>query len=322
MPATIRLIAAIAFNLFPAIAQAQAWPARPVRIIAPFAAGGTADLLGRIAAGKLGESLGQSFVVENRPGAGGVLGSELVARSAPDGYTLVVSGVASHAVAPALSPKFPFDPVKDFSHIALFGGPPSVLAVHPSLPARDLKSFIAFAKARPRELTYGSPGNGTQGHLIAELFKRSAGIDMQHAPYKGASGAVVDVIAGHTHAISTTLTTASTQIRAGRLRALAISSAARLPDYPGVPTYREAGYPDLVATIWFSLSGPAGLPADIVNRLNSEVRRALQSPDVLGRLRPEGIEPGNLDPKAFTDFVAAEVKRWAPVVKASGAKAD
>ena len=161
-------------------AQAQSWPARTVRVIAPFAAGGTADLLGRIVAGKLSESLGQSFIVENRPGAGGVLGSELVARSVPDGYTLLVSGVASHAVAPALSPKFPFDPVKDFTHIALFGGPPSVLAVHPSLPVRDLKSFIAFAKARPRELTYGSPGNGTQGHLIAELFKRTAGIEMAH----------------------------------------------------------------------------------------------------------------------------------------------
>ena len=302
-------------------AHAQTWPARPVRIIAPFAAGGSADLLGRITAGKLSESMGQSFIVENRPGAGGVLGSELVARSAPDGYTLLVSGVASHAVAPALSPKFPFDPVKDFAHIALFGGPPSVLAVHPSLPVKDLKAFIAFAKSKPRELTYGSPGNGTQGHLIAELFKRSAGLDMQHIPYKGASGAVVDVMAGHTHAISTTLTTAGTQIRAGRLRALAISSAARLPDYD-VATFREAGFPELVANIWFSLSGPAALSPEIVNRLNSEVRRVLQLPDVRARLRPEGIEPGNLDAKAFTEFVAAEVKRWAPVVKASGAKAD
>ena len=319
----IRFIApATLLALFAIAANAQTWPARTVRVIAPFAAGGTADLLGRITAGKLSESMGQSFIVENRPGAGGVLGSELVARSAPDGYTLLVSGVASHAVAPALSPKFPFDPVKDFAHIALFGGPPSVLAIHPSLPVRDLKSFIAFAKSKPRELTYGSPGNGTQGHLIAELFRRAAGIDIQHIPYKGASGAVVDVMAGHTHAISTTLTTASTQIRAGRLRALAISSAARLPEYPDVPTYREAGYPDLVATIWFSLSGPAALPADIVNRLNSEVRRVLQLPDVRARLRPEGIEPGNLDPKAFTEFVAAEVKRWAPVVKASGARAD
>jgi tripartite-type tricarboxylate transporter receptor subunit TctC len=321
MTPPLRIICITAIFAISALTQAQTWPTRTVRVIAPFAAGGTADLLGRITAGKLSDSLGQTFIVENRPGAGGVLGSELVARSAPDGYTLLVSGVASHAVAPALSPKFPFDPVKDFAHIALFGGPPSVLAIHPSLPVRDLKSFIAFAKSKPRELTYGSPGNGTQGHLIAELFKRSAGIDIQHIPYKGASIAVVDVVAGHTHAISTTLTTAGTQIRAGRLRALAISSAARLPEYD-VPTYREAGFPDLVASIWFSLSGPAALPPDIVNRLNSEVRRVLQLPDVRARLRPEGIEPGNLDPKAFTEFVAAEVKRWAPVVKASGARAD
>lgn len=317
-----RVIAVLTLTALPALAPAQTWPARPVRVVAPFAAGGTADLLGRIVAGKLSESLGQSCIVENRPGAGGVLGSEYVARATADGYTLLVSGVASHVVAPALSRRFPFDPVKDFSHIALFGGPPSVLAVHPSMPVRDLKSFIAFAKSKPRELTYGSPGNGTQGHLIAELFKRSAAFDIQHIPYRGASGAVVDVVAGNTHAISTTLTTASAQIRAGRLRALAISSAARLPDYARVPTYREAGFPELVATIWFSLSGPAGLPADIVNRLNSDVRRALHAPEVRARLRPDGIEPGDLDPNAFTEFVAAEVKRWAPVVRASGARAD
>ena len=289
-------------------AHAQTWPARPVRIIAPFAAGGSADLLGRITAGKLSESMGQSFIVENRPGAGGVLGSELVARSAPDGYTLLVSGVASHAVAPALSPKFPFDPVKDFAHIALFGGPPSVLAVHPSLLVKDLKAFIAFAKSKPRELTYGSPGNGTQGHLIAELFKRSAGLDMQHIPYKGASGAVVDVMAGHTHAISTTLTTAGTQIRAGRLRALAISSAARLPDYD-VATFREAGFPELVANIWFSLSGPAALSPEIVNRLNSEVRRVLQLPDVRARLRPEGT---------LADAILDRIVHRAHVIKLAG----
>ncbi len=309
-------------TLLAASASAQTWPAKPVRIVVPFAPGGTADTLGRIVANKLGESVGQSFVIENRAGAGGVIGSELVAKSAPDGYMLVVSGVASHAVAPALSAKFPFDPVKDFTHIALFGGPPSVLAVHPSVPAKNLKEFVALAKANPGTLNYGSPGNGTQGHLIAELFKQKAGIAMTHVPYKGASIAVVDLIAGHIHAVSTTLTTAGAQIRAGRARALAISSAARLPDYPGVPTFRELGYPELVATIWFSLSGPAGMPVEIVNKLNAEVRRILQLPDVRERLRPDGIEPGTLDAEAFTEFVAAEVKRWAPVVRASGARAE
>ena len=309
-------------TMLAAPAFAQTWPVKTVRIIVPFAPGGTSDTLGRIVAFKLSESLGQSFIIDNRAGAGGVTGSDLVAKSAPDGYTLVVSGIASHVVAPALSSKFPFDPLKDFSHIALFGGPPSVFAVHPSVPAKTLKEFIALAKAAPGAMSYGSPGNGTLGHLIAEVFKQAAGISIAHVPYKGASGAVTDLIAGHIEIVSTTLTTAGAQIRAGRARALAISSAARLPEYPAVPTFRELGYPGLVANIWFSLSGPAGMPAEIVNKLNAEVRRILQLPDVRERLRLEGIEPGTLDAPAFTHFVAAEIVRWAPVARASGARVD
>ena len=296
--------------------HAHAWPDRPVRIIVPFAPGGSADLLGRLVA----QHLKGSFVVENRPGAGGVLGSELVAKAQPDGYTLVVSGIASHAIAPALPQGTPYDPVKDFTHIALFGGPPAVLAVNPSLEAKDLREFVALAKARP--LSYGSPGNGTQGQLVAELFKRKAGIDLQHIPYKGASGAVTDLIAGHIPVISTTLTTAASQIRAGRARGLAISAPLRLADFPDIPTFAELGYRDLVATVWFSLSGPANLPADIVERLNAEVNRALDLPEVRERLKPEGIVPQRLTAKEFTGFVADEVQRWAPVVRASGAKND
>ncbi|MGH8661243.1 MAG: Bug family tripartite tricarboxylate transporter substrate binding protein [Burkholderiales bacterium] len=303
-------------------ALGQAWPARSVRIIAPFAPGGTADTLGRIAATKLTESLGQSFIVENRPGAGGLVGSEIVSKSAPDGYTLVVSGVASHVIAPALAAKPAFDPVRDFTHVALFGGPPSVFGVHPSLPVKDLKALIALARSRPHELTYGSPGIGTQGHLMAEIFRQRAKIEIVHVPYKGAAIAMVDIVAGNIHAISTTLTTASTQMRAGRVRALALSSEKRLADYSGIPTFLELGYRDVVGTVWFSLSGPAGMPADIVDRLNAEVRKILLLPDVRARLRPDGIEPNALDPKAVTAFMVAEVKRWAPVVRASGARAD
>jgi tripartite-type tricarboxylate transporter receptor subunit TctC len=303
-------------------AYAQDYPAKPVRIVVPFAPGGTADTLGRLAAQKLSESLKQQFVVENRGGAGGVIGSEIVAKAAPDGYTLVVSGVASHCIQPSLSKNVPFDPVRDFTHIALFGGPPGVLAVHPSVAAGNLKEFIALAQSQPGKLSYGSPGNGTQGHLIAEQLKQVAGLQMTHVPYKGASLAVADLIAGHIPVISTTLTTAATQIKAGRARALALSSVSRVPEFPEVPTFKELGYPDLTATIWFSLSGPAGMPPDVVNRLNAEVRRALKSPDVQERLRPEGIEPGDLDPQQFTAFLVAEVKRWAPVVRASGASAD
>jgi tripartite-type tricarboxylate transporter receptor subunit TctC len=305
-----------------AAAVAQQYPAKPVRVVVPFPPGGTADTLGRIVAGKLTESLGQNFVVENRPGAGGLVGSELASQAGADGYTLLVSGIASHVIAPALAAKPPFDPIKDFTHIALFGGPPSVFAVHPSLPARDVEAFVALARSKPRELSYGSPGNGTQGHLMAEVFRQRAKIDIVHVPYRGAALAVTDAIAGHIHGISTTVTTASTQIRAGRLRALGLTSEERLPDYPGVPTFRELGYRDVVGTVWFSLSGPVGLPAEVVNRLNGEVRRILQLPDVRDRLRPDGILPNQLDVKAFSAFMAAEVKRWAPIVRASGARPD
>ena len=300
----------------------QQYPAKAVRFVVPFPPGGTADTLGRIVAIKLTESLGQNFVVENRPGAGGLVGSELASKAAPDGYTLLVSGIASHAIAPALAAKPPFDPLRDFTHIALFGGPPSVFAVHPSLPAKDLKAYVALARSRPHELSYGSPGNGTQGHLMAEIFRQRAKIDIVHVPYRGAALAVTDAVAGHIHGVSTTVTTASAQIRAGRMRALALSSAERLPDYPGVPTFREMGYRDVVGTVWFSLSAPAGVPADIVSRLNGEVRRILQLQDVRDRLRGDGIVPNQLDPKAFSDFMAAEVKRWGPVVRASGARTD
>src|SRR6267142_4623371 len=303
-------------------AGAQSWPSKPVRVVVPFAPGGTADTLGRLVAHKLGETFKETFVVENRAGAGGVVGSELVAKAAPDGYTLVVSGVASHCIAPAMSKNFPFDPLRDFTHIALFGGPPGVLVINPSLPVRDLKQFIAYARAENGKLAYGSPGNGTQGHLIAEQLKQVTGIEMTHVPYKGASLAVSDLIAGHVMVTSTTLTTAASQIKSGRARALAVTSAKRVPDFPEIPTFAELGYPELTASIWFSLSGPAGVAPEIVSRLNVEVRRALQAPDVRERLRPEGIEPGDLDPQQFTAFVAAELKRWAPVVRASGAQAD
>ena len=303
-------------------ALAQSWPAKTVRIIVPFAPGGTADTLGRLVAQRLTESFKESFIIENRAGAGGAIGSDMVAKAAPDGYMLVVSGIAHFCILPALSKTVPYDPLRDFTHIALFGGPPGVLVVNPSLPVRNLKEFIAHAKVEGGKLTYGSPGNGTQGHLIAEQLKQVAGIQMTHVPYKGASLAVADLIAGHVTVTSTTLTTAATQIKAGRARALAVSSVKRVPDFPELPTFAELGYPELSALIWFSLSGPAGMPSGIVSRLNVEVRRILQLSDVRERLRPEGIEPGDLDPRQFTEFVAAELKRWGPIVRASGATAD
>src|SRR5512138_3266068 len=236
------LLAALALAV---TVHAQTWPAKPVKIIAPVAPGGTADTLGRLVAQKLSEQLKESFVVENRAGAGGVVGSEIVAKSPPDGYTLVVSGIASHVIAPLLPRGTPYDAMKDFTHVALLGGPPAVFAVRPELPAKTLKDFVALAKQKPGKLTYGSPGNGTQGHLVAELFKQLSGTDILHVPYKGASAAVADMMGGQIDSVSTTLTTASGQIKSGRARALALSSAQRLPDYPDIPTFAEQGYAEL-----------------------------------------------------------------------------
>src|SRR3954463_15525648 len=207
-----RIFFALAALALSFAAAAQPYPSKPVKIVAPFAPGGSADTLGRIVAQKLSESLKENFVVENRPGAGGVIGSEAVAKAPPDGYTLLVSGVASHAVAPALPRGTPYDPVKDFTHIALFGGPPAVLVVNPSIPAQNVKEFVGLLKKEPGKYSYGSPGNGTHGQLVAELFKHLAGVEMQHVPYKGASNAMADLIAGHIQVASTTLSTASSQI--------------------------------------------------------------------------------------------------------------
>jgi tripartite-type tricarboxylate transporter receptor subunit TctC len=210
--------------------------------------------------------------------------------------------------------------LQDFTHIALFGGPPIALCVNPALQIKDLAGLVALARSKP--LSYGSPGTGTQGQLIAELFKQAAGIEIVHVPYKGASPAIADLVADHVQVASTTLTTASAQIHAGKITALAISSRNRLPDYPEVPTFAEMGYPQLVASVWFSLSGPAGMPADVVQRLNAEVRRALEAPEIRTRMRLEGMEPNNLDAAQFTEFVRAELSRWTPVVKGFPAMTD
>jgi tripartite-type tricarboxylate transporter receptor subunit TctC len=315
------ILAAAAPAAFAQTPAGSTWPAKPVRLVIPFGPGGTADTLGRLVGARLGETFGQTFIADNRAGAGGLIGADVVAKSPADGYTLVVSGIASHVLAPTLAAKSPFDPARDVTHIALFGGPPALFAVHPSLPPKTLKEFVSFAKARPKQLVFGSPGNGTLGHLVGVLFTNSAGIAVEHIPYKSASFAVVDIVAGHIQTISTTLSTAAPQIRSGRVRPLAISSAERLAEFPQVPTFRESGYPELLATVWFALSGPPGLPADIVSRLNAECQRILATPEVRERLRIDGIAPQPLSAQAFADFVGAELKRWAPIIRSSGAHA-
>ena len=295
-----------------ASAQEANWPQRAVKIVVPYAAGGSSDSLGRLISVGLTESLKQPFVIENKGGAAGMIGSQQVAKSAPDGYNLVISGVASHVIAPTENPKN-YDPIKDFTHIAMLGGPPIVLAVNAQLPIPDLKSFMAYAKAN--QVSWGSPGKGTHGYLIGEAFEVMSKTPMQHVAYKGGSPAVADTIAGHIPALFTTLSTASAQIQSGKLRALAITSSKRMPEFPNVPTFAELGYPQLVALTWFSLSGPAGMPNAVVDKLNKEVRKIMQSQAAKDMLAKQSMETFDWDSARFTQFVGEELKQWAPMIK-------
>jgi len=302
--------------------HAQAWPARTVKFIAPFAAGGTSDTLGRIAAEHLRSKLNQQFYVENRVGAGGMIGSHEVAVAAPDGYTFVISGIASHVIAPAFSRNPPYDGLRDFTHVAYLGGPPVVLVVHSSLGVRNFKEFLDLAKRTPEGLNYVSSGVGTHGFLFAEDMARREHFKLIHVPYKGSNPAVLDLIAGHVKIGAMAWSSAVEQIRAGNVQALGVSSQNRLAGFPDVPTFRELGYPDLVAATWFSLSGPAKLPPEISHRLNAAVVDVMQEPDVQKQLAQDGIELKALTPEEFTKFVEAETARWAPVAKAIGPLED
>jgi tripartite-type tricarboxylate transporter receptor subunit TctC len=298
-------------------AAAEDWPTRPVRIIAPFAPGGTADTLGRIAAEQLSDAWHQQFYVENRGGGGGVPASQAVSRMEPDGYNFVVSGIATHAIAPAVNPNSGYDPVKDFTHVAYFGGPPIVFIVPASLGVKTLGELVAYAKKTGEKLTYASPGTGTSGHLVAEYFADKAGITVEHIPYRGAAPGVMDVMAGHLRFGSMTWTTASGQISAGTVVPLAVTSDRRLRDFPDIPTFKESGF-DLVSTTWFSLSGPPGLPKDIVDKVNQEVVTAFAKPEVQTRLRTEQILTEPMTPAQFSKFVEEEYLRWKPVAEKIG----
>jgi len=297
---------------------AQDWPARPVRIIAPFAPGGSADTLGRIVAEKLSEAFKQQFFVENKPGAGGVVGSQQAAHADPDGYTFVISGIASHVIAPIINSNAAYDPVKDFTHVAYLGGPPIVVVVNPTIGVKTLADLIAYGKKTGEKLTYASPGAGTNGHLVAEYFASKAGIGVEHVPYRGAAPGITDVVAGHLRFGSMTWTTASGHIQAGTVLPLAVSSDARLPDYPNVPTLKELGYPELVCTTWFSLSGPAGLPADIVQKVNREIANTTAKPEMRQRMQQEGMVTEALTPEQFKALIERETKLWRPVIEKAG----
>lgn len=317
-----RMVAAAAplfFALFLALAlapevQAEEWPSKPVTVVYPYKAGGGGEQIVRLLMGRLSRELGQQVVVENRAGAGGTIGSAFVAKARPDGYTLVVSGIGSHVIAPEML-QVSFDAMEDFTHIALLGGPPQILAVNPALGAKTLQQYVALSRSMPEGIAFGSPGPGTHGHLSGELFKSLSGARMLHVPYGGGGPALVDLLAGHIPSAVVTLGLASQHLREGKLRALAVSSAKRLPDFPDVPTFTELGYKDLNAVTWSGLSGPAKLPRAIVVKLNTAVRAVLAQPDIRSKLLAEGMEPADLDADGFSKFLRAERARWTPVAR-------
>jgi len=300
---------------------AQDYPSRPVRMVVPFAPGGSTDVLARIVGQKLTERSGQPVIIENRAGAGGNIGAEQVAKSAPDGYTLLLGGVP-HAISASLYSKLPYDLARDLAAIAEVASFPSAIVLHPSLPANSVKELIALARARPGQLSFGSAGNGSPNHLSLELFQTMAGVRMVHVPYKGSGQLVGDLLAGQVQLASMGLPVAVPHVQSGKLRAIAVTGAARSPLLPEVPTVSEAGLPGFEVTSWYGVFAPAGLPADIVAKLNSEIGSAVTAAEVKERLAALGAEPSVKSPDQFGRYVRQEITKWAKVVKDSGAKAE
>jgi tripartite-type tricarboxylate transporter receptor subunit TctC len=313
--------------LWPTARADAAWPTKPVRIVVPFAPAGTTDILARALAPELGKAFGQVFVVDNKPGAGGNLGADAIAKSAPDGYNLLMGTVGTHAINASLYPKLPFDPVKDFTPVVLVAGVPNVLVMNPAKAEayniRNVADLIRYARAHPGQLNMASSGNGTSIHLSGELFKSMTGTFMLHFPYRGSGPALLDLIGGTMDLMFDNLPSALPQIKSGKLKALAVTTAQRSAALPDLPTIAEAGpVKGFDASSWFGLFAPAGTPADIVNRIQQETAKAFQTPSVKERLLSQGAIPGGESPAAFAAFIAAESKKWAQVVKVSGAKVD
>ncbi len=301
-------------------AAAQDYPTRPVRLVIPFPPGGSNDVVGRLIAMHLAERLGKQVVVDNRGGAGGVIGTEVVAKSPADGYTLLVISMA-HAVNPWLY-KLTYDPIKDFAPIALLAKGANVLVVHPSLPVKTVKDLIDLAKAKPGQLNFASSGNGTSIHLAGELFKTMAGVSMVHVPYKGSAPAIADLLGGQVSCMFDNMPSSLPHIKAGKLRAIAVTSARRSPAMPELPTIAEAGLPGYEAASWFGLLAPAGTPREIVTKLNHTIVESLKTPEMKERLSSQGAEPVGDSPEEFAAYIRSEIAKWAKVVKASGAKLD
>ena len=296
----------------------QAYPAKPIRVIVPSGAGGSVDTLARLVAQKMSASLGQQVVVENRSGSGGVIGTEIAARSAPDGYTLLMA-YGSHVVNPTLYPRLPYDTVKDFAPITQVAVQPLLVNVHPALPVKSIKELVALAKARPGQLNYGSAGSGSGGHLATEILCMMAQVKMTHVPYKGSAAAMFDVVAGNTQIMIVTLITSLPQVRGGKLRAIGITSAKRSPVVPEVPAVAET-IPGYDVEVSYFLLAPAGTPRDIIAKLHAEATRALKQPDVVERLARDGAAPVGNAPEQTARYIDQEIVKWGKAVKASGAK--
>jgi tripartite-type tricarboxylate transporter receptor subunit TctC len=303
-------------------ADSGAYPNRPIRIIVPWAPGGLTDVLARSLAQKLTESLGQSVIVENRPGASGSIGTGVVATATPDGYTLLISNTDTHALVPALRSKPPYDSVKDFTPISRVGSQAVVLTVNASVPVKSAAELVTLAKSKPGQVSYASWGNGTVSHLAAEMFSGPAGIQMVHVPYKGVSPAVLDVVAGRVDSIFISIASAGDNLPSGKLRPLAISSKTRSKLLPDVPTVAELGYPDFEINLWYGLSAPAGTPVAVVRKLNEAVHAAVGSQDMKERFAKIGLELGGSTPEAFGEFVVTERQRWVKVVQDAKVKIE
>ena len=318
---TLLLAALVATTAFATAYAQQPYPARPIRIISPFAPGGGNDVLSRTIAQKLTENVKQQVIVENRPGANGIIGTEAAARAAPDGYTIVLIP-SGHAVNASLRRKLPYDSIRDFTPITLVGSSPLILAVHPSVPAKSVKALAALARARPGQLTYGSAGIGSSGHLGGALFETLTGAKMVHVPYKGMGLAITDLMAGHISLVFGTSASVMPHVRSGRLRALATTGAKRSPALPDFPTVAEAGVPGYEAGLWYGFVGPARIPGDIVRRLNAEIVAVLKSPEVHDRLASQGVDATPSTPEEFGKLMVTDLERWAKVVQRAGIRAE
>ena len=316
------LLMGAALLMAPLFATAQTYPVKPIRLVIPYAPGGAAGTVGRILADKMGASVGQPVLVDHRPGGGTLIGNDYVAKSAPDGYTLVMGTITSHAMASALNIRMPYDPEKDFAPISLIASLPFVLLAHPSVPVKSVRELVTMAKVRPGHLTFGSAGNATSNHLAGELFKAKAGISMLHIPYRGSAPALADLLGGQISLMFDLTPTALPQIAAGRVRALAVTSPRRSPVAPDLPTMAEAGVPGVEVVSWFGILAPAGTPLAIVNFLNAEIVKAMQSPEVRTVMAGLGAEAITNTPQEFAAYISAERAKWAEVVQKAGIKPE